>query len=353
MKKILFINSCLTSGGSERVMTLLANEFADRGYKVSMILLREKEDTYTVDKRVKVIRFHYKFKSKICIAVKRLFLLRQEFKRDTYDIAIAFMYDINLISIICNLGINTPLLISERADPNSLRHGKLYRKIENRLYMKSKQLILQTEQIKSYFSKEMQRQATVIPNPININIQPVYGGRRDKRIVAIGRLTEQKNFSLLIDSFFEIHKRYPEYILEIYGEGPLLKVLQAQVEKLGLTDHVIFPGYVTDILKRIERAALYVSSSNYEGISNSMLEAMALGIPSVCTDCPVGGAAMVIKNNENGILVPVKDKASLTNAIAKIIEDPAFAEKIAHNAVFVRETFSIKKIADLWEKQFS
>ena len=112
---------------------------------------------------------------------------------------------------------------------------------------------------------------------------------------------------------------------------------------------VLFPGYVDNLPEKINSASMYVSSSDYEGISNSMLEALAIGLPVVCTDCPAGGAAMVIRNGENGCLVPVKQAEEMAKAMCRVVEDEEHTLEMSQKAIEVRLTFSIQEIAKQWE----
>lgn len=350
MRKLLFINSCLTSGGSEKVMTMLANEFSGRGYSVSMVLLREKEDAYTVDGKVELIRFHYRSKNKIAIGIQRFFKLRKVLKTGKYNAAISFMYDINMMSLLSNIGINIPMYISERADPNSRKHSYLYHYLEEIVYSKAARLILQTEQIKSYYSKRLQKKICVIPNPIDNKTIIPYNDVRDKRIVAVGRMSPQKNFQLLINTFARFVQSHKEYTLEIYGEGVLRDELSSQIEKLKICDKVKLMGYVPDVIDRIRTSGMYISTSNYEGISNSMLEAMALGIPCICTDCPVGGAAMVISDSKDGFLIPMNDENILLDRMEFLADNCNIASELGKAATSVRARFALQRIADIWEK---
>ena len=93
---------------------------------------------------------------------------------------------------------------------------------------------------------------------------------------------------------------------------------------------------------------MFVSSSDFEGMSNSMLEAMALGLPCVCTDCPAGGARAVIKDGENGLLTPVGDSHALYLAMKKVAENPELAAKLSKNSVKIREEQSVDKIIKKW-----
>ena len=116
-----------------------------------------------------------------------------------------------------------------------------------------------------------------------------------------------------------------------------------------MENNVKFPGFVDDVDDRINRAMIYVSSSNYEGISNSMIEALAMGVPCICTDCPVGGAKMMIENHINGVLVPVGDFQKMYIEMLNIIENDDFRANISREAIKIRDIYSIIKITDMWE----
>lgn len=171
-----------------------------------------------------------------------------------------------------------------------------------------------------------------------------------KKIVAVGRFTTQKNFPMLIRAFSEFHKKHSEYELVIYGEGELRTEYMKLIDELGLAYFVKLPGYVSDVNERMRSAAMYVSASNFEGISNAMLEALAMGVPSVCTDCPVGGAAMVIQDGRNGILIPVGDEQALYQQMCHLVENCEYAENLAQNALDIKNEYSIEMIANRWFK---
>lgn len=350
MQKILFVNSSLTDGGSERVMVILANEFASQGYDVTMILVREKkEETYKLNPKIKCVRFTYGTKNKLLIALKRLKYLRNFIKNARFDNIISFMYDINIITLLSTIGLDIPVIVSERANPNTRKNNSLYKWLEYKTYLKAHKIVFQTDEVKAMYPISLQDKAVVIPNPVNENLPDCFEGKRKKNIVSVGRIVEQKNFSMLIEAFAKFHKIYSEYKLIIYGEGPLLENLKQEVESLGITDYVIFPGYIKNVDEEIKDAAIYVSSSNYEGISNSMIEALAMGIPSVCTDCPVGGAKLMIENGKNGILIPVGDVEALYNSMVELVENKDLSDYISKNAVNVRIEYSVGRIMEKWK----
>lgn len=305
MKRVVFVNSSLTDGGSEKVMTLLANQMVENGYEVTMILVRNKKRTYEISSKIHCIQLDYKFKNKPFIMVSRIFKLRNIFKDINPNCIVSFMIDINIITLIASLGLNIKVIVSERANP-FIRKGRFIKMGEKVLYPLADKIVVQTEMVKEYFNPKVRRKCITIPNPINISKK--YSTKiKEKKIIAVGRMTEQKNFKMLIDAYYLFSKDNLEYDLYIYGEGPLKKDLIQYTKKIGIENRVKFPGYVKNMNEIMASSSLYISSSNFEGISNAMLEALALGVPTICTDCPVGGARMVIRNNENGILIPVND----------------------------------------------
>ena len=196
--------------------------------------------------------------------------------------------------------------------------------------------------------KSIQKKGIIIPNPINGNLPERYFGERKKEIVTSCRLHPQKNLKMMIDAFKLLADSYPEYKLIIYGQGVLEDELRKYISLLNLNNKVFLPGFEKNVMKKIVDSKMFVSSSDYEGISNSMLEAMGMGLPVVVTDCPIGGARMMITNNQNGILVPVGDTLALYNGMKKIIEDDEFAELLSNNAYKIRELYPLEKIAKKW-----
>ena len=145
---------------------------------------------------------------------------------------------------------------------------------------------------------------------------------------------------------------FPEYVLEIYGKGEQQEELEKYAKELNISDNVKFMGQKANVQTYIVNASVFVSSSDFEGMSNSMLEAMAIGLPVVCTDCPIGGARMVIKNNINGILTPVGDDRIFADEIIGLLKNPEKAKRLGKQASELREQLNVKKIAKEWEKLF-
>lgn len=346
-KRIAFVTNNLTGGGAERVVSILATQFAEQGIDTSIILMTEGERTYFISPKVRTIDAYCPIKSwKVLWHIKRLVSLRKAIKKSKADTIISFIWDTNLKVILSTIGMRKKIIISERADPAAYYQKLSFRFGRKYIYPKADAIVFQTDEAKSYYLKTSRQKQVVIVNPVER--APEFEGKRDKRIVAVGRLTEQKNYKLLIDAFFMFYQSHKDYILEIYGSGPKDGELKAYVKELDLESAVIFKGYATDVKEKILSAGVYVNSSDYEGISNAMLEALAMGIPSVCTDCPVGGARAVIENGINGILVPVNNKEALVDAVCRLVDDSELSKSISTKARLIGDKYSAEHIANEW-----
>lgn len=340
---ILFVSNDLISGGAQRVLVTLANTFSQRGHNVNILTYLDGE-TYAISQHIKIDSLH-----NIENKFRRIIAIRKKIKVFRPNVIIAFEYFVNMQVIIANWGLSSKLIISERNDPQTVGGDFPNRIIRNILYMFCDFLVCQTYDAKQYFPSYIQKHSVVIPNPVKDNLPNPWDGKREHTIVNFCRLHKQKNLPLLIDAFAEFVKNKKDYKLYIYGNGDEREYLENYIKEKGMTENVLLHEGVSDIHERILKASMFVSSSDYEGLSNSMIEAMALGLPVICTDCPIGGARMLINNNENGILVPPRDRSAMTNAMNKIIDDSQLSSKLSSNARLIRKQLSTSIIFEKWE----
>lgn len=347
-KKVIFITNILGNGGSGRVMATIANHLAQKNYKIEVYSFLDNYDLYEIDNRINNTVIKCKSKNNQIKKIERIFKLRKIFKANKDATIISFEYFVNMQTILATLFLNNKVIISERNDPS--RHGNkfLINNLRNLLYRFTDVLVCQTNDAREYFPKKIQDKAIIIPNPIMHNLPKRFNGERKKEIVTFCRIEPQKNLKMMIDAFMLLNKDYPEYNLSIYGEGSKKQELINYVNSMKLSNKVYFYDFTDNVHSKIIDKAMFVSSSDYEGISNSMIEAMAIGLPCVVTDCPCGGARMMIENNENGILVPVGDTKKLYESMKKIINEKKFSNKLSMNAVKIKETLAEDKIVRRW-----
>ena len=180
--------------------------------------------------------------------------------------------------------------------------------------------------------------------------KPRYEGEREKTITAVGRIDENKNHELLIRAFAQIAGQFPEYRLVIYGEGDKRQELCKLSEELGLKNRISLPGSIEDVSEAIYKTSVFVLSSNTEGMPNTLIEAMIMGLPVIATDCPCGGPAELIRSGENGILTPVGDVNAMKDNLQYMLKNLQNAEKMGKQAKITGEMYRPEPVLKEWEK---
>lgn len=345
--KVIFIIVNMAGGGAERVISILANRFVKKGIDVSIIMTAGDIVAYELDAKVELYCAGETTGGNMLKRLQRIKNMREYLKKSKDAIIISFGPGTSFFAVLADMFLKHPFLISERNDPAACPHPEL----RNMVYRRADRVIYQTKKAMECFPKRLQRKGCVIPNPLKDELPEVYIGQREKKIVAVGRLEKQKNYHMLLRAFSYFSKKHADYTLHIYGKGVLQEELVQHAQELGITQKVVWEGFRKDVLSKIRTAGIYAISSDYEGISNAMLEAMSLGLPVVATDCPIGGAAMCIKDGVNGLLVPCEDYEAMGEGFLRIAEDLEFAESIGREAIKVREDFAEETICDMWLDQ--
>ena len=350
-KEIVFISNFFGDGGAARVLSVLTGEFVKQGYKITLCSYSQSDkDEYKNADGVEHIKFNLRRKNKIAKRIERISVLRKELKKHKAATVVAFEYFVNMQTIVACFGLKNKIIISERNDTASMGGKFPTSLLRNILYRFCDCLVCQTPDAKAYFPKAIQKKSVIIPNPIKEGLPSAFSGEREKKIINFCRLEKQKNLPLLIDAFELFLKKQDEYALHIYGDGREKTNLEEYIISKGMERRVFLHKATFDVHEKVLKAAMFVSSSDYEGLSNSMLEAMGIGLPVVCTDCPCGGARMVINDHENGILVRTGDAKALSEAMLEIVNDDVLSWKLSENAVKIKEELSVQKILCEWEK---
>jgi len=387
-KKIIFFIDSLTTGGAERVISVLSAKLIEKGYPVDVVMLQRQDIMYAMPKGVNLLYAEDmpvtskwgKFARKVlmqCMHLQvrywnpllrkfgchtypranetRMFFYanyalpyREYLKQNPGCTAFGFLIRSNIAMLMAAKGLPVKTVFCERNNPVRPDMPANIMKIRDRITRRCKAAVFQTEDERDYYTW-LRCPMAVIPNPLKEGLPESFEGVRRKEIVNFCRLNKQKNIPLLIDAFEMLLRDHPDYTLRIYGRGDEKDHLIALTREKGLEKAVFFEDFASDIHERIRDAAMYVCSSDFEGLSNSMLEALAIGLPSVCTDCEGGGARMMIRDHENGLLVPVRDKQALYRGMKEIIENPELAQCLSNEAAKLREELSIERIADQWE----
>lgn len=351
--KVIVLTDHFGQGGAERVASLVVNGIsAIEGNEVHVCVF-EDVNNYNMQKN-RVIFHLLTDEGKVHLTnawlkIRNLARVMKDTKADVIfsfgPIMAGYVYIAKKISGCKNIKV----IDSERNDPRFEPVEKWKKKVRNFCYNRANVLVCQTpmavELLRNLYG--VKTKAVVIPNPITPNL-PTWEGLDSREIITACRLTEQKNLPMMIDAFEMLHKDYPEYHLTVYGDGELRDMLTKYIADRSLSDFISLPGFAKNVHSIMAKAYMYVSSSDYEGISNSMLEALGIGLPCVCTDCPVGGASLSIKNGVSGILTKVGDKNSLYEGMRRLIENKQLVKSISSESRLINDILSLDKITAMW-----
>jgi glycosyltransferase involved in cell wall biosynthesis len=236
-----------------------------------------------------------------------------------------------------------------RNDPNCEYGGKLGGFVGKHMIPHADGCVFQTKEAKSWFPKEFQKKSAVIMNDVDkvfFETERVGGSH----IVTLGRLSSQKNQKLLINAYSKIAGKYLETDLMIYGIGALKDELEEQIRTLGLSDRVRLMGLTKDVPTILAHAGYFVLSSDYEGMPNALMEALAIGVPCISTDCPCGGPRTLMKDGENGLLIPVGDESRLIEALDKLLSNQELADRLGQNAKEEAKKYRTEKVFEQWKE---
>ena len=350
LNNIVFTCDSMGSGGAEKVISTLSNEMSKQGFKITIIGigdLNKPHPFYRLNDNVKYVNFANGSGKRIN-SLKRIFLLRKAICEIKPDVVISFLPNANIYTYFSLIGTSIPFINSERNNPWVDPNNKLERLLKNISFLRADGAVFQTNGALNFYPESVKRKAIVIKNPISLPDQKYEKKMsRNKTVLAVGRLTKQKNYKNLLDAFkiFNEKKKY-QYALKIYGDGPLKEELIDYCSVLGIDNHVIFMGNDNKWHQSEINDAMYILSSDYEGMPNSLAEAMALGIPCISTDCPCGGSRELIKNNVNGFLVPVNEPHALAEKMIQVSNKSynSFSKENEN----MKDKYSPANIANLW-----
>lgn len=384
--KISFVTANLGSGGAERVISLLANQFCLRGYEVEIIFFRDRLIFYELDERVKVVISGEECHSDAMW--RKMLWLRKYIKTTKPDVVVPFRVSVYCTTILSLFGTNTPIIASERIDPHIPdSYWTVLRKL---LLPFVKHLVVQTSYIKSYYPKFIQKKTSVIPNPVREEafenprmdsrvqsskrkradsydhsghdfchnsskqtsltdlVAPKIQSSKQNRIISVARLAPQKNQKMMIEAFAKVADEFPDWQLVIFGEGPLRAELESLVSSFKLEGRVSLPGRTEHVIEELRKSKVFCLSSDYEGMSNSMLEAVCVGLPVISTK--VSGSEDLVNDGVDGFLIDMNDVDGMAEAMGKVMSDGQLMNKMSQINKEKAGLYQLDKITIMWER---
>ncbi len=356
--RITFVTPSLACGGAERCVTVLTRGLLGNGHSVTVITLyKEDSDFYLLPKTAERVALGIDGDSATVIHglgnnLQRLRILRRAIKASQPDVVISHLCQTNVMTILAVGKTRVPVIVVEHNDPGMNPAGRIWGALRRRTYPRARKLVSVSRGVNAHFSWLSEEKRTVIHNPIDLVEDGQVFRRSDNSprpwISAMGRLTRQKGFDLLLQAFAKIAGKHPDWGLMIIGEGELRGELEELTTRLGLSQSVTFTGLLANPLPALRGSKLFAMASRFEGFPYAALEAMACGLPVIYTDCP-SGPREIIRDGVDGLLVPNGDVAALATAMDRLMSDDGERRRLAARASEVLERFGAEKIVAQWE----
>ena len=344
--RFLFVTGNMYGGGAERAISVFTDALVRNGHEVGLAVYRRTERDYFINDRVQVFELSG-HKNKLLDVMGTIAQIRKVIRHYAPDAILPFLAR-PMRDVMCATGFRRKRVVSTlRIDPRNI--GKRKQGIFYRSFKASKAVFMQTQGQKDFYPAFIQEKTFIVPNAVGEQVLTQGESRKPaaqiRQLVSVGRLSAQKNFRMLIDAMAIVHKAHPAVTLKIFGDGPEKEDLTARIHEAGLDDCVWLMGKTSDVAGELARADMFVFSSNYEGMPNALMEAMAAGLPCVSTDCPTGPKEL-IGEDERGLLVPIGKPETFASAILYMIDHVPEANELGQKAhAYMKDNYSPLEIA--------
>ncbi len=361
--RITCVIHSLSGGGAERVMAGLASALASRGHQVHLITLDDgKQDRHTLLESVtrhclNQMAPSRSWADRIANTATRLRSLRAAIRQSQPQVVLSFCDVSNVMTLAATRGLGLSVVVSERSDPAQQRLPQPWSLLRPRLYARAQAVVVLTKTAQQHVAS-WGCQSVVIPSAIDIpaevqasiaeRAQAKPQGSQSRRLLAVGRLEQEKGFDRLVAAFAEQADRFPEWQLRLIGDGTQRSALEQQIAALGLSQRVALTGWLRPVWPEYIAADLFVLPSRYEGFPSALLEAMACGVAVLAVDCE-SGPREIIQHGCNGWLVANEDKA-LSSGLGHLMSDAALRAQLSAQAMEICQRFSWSRMVDDYEQ---
>lgn len=357
MKICYFCTDLTQKGGIERVLSILTTEqVKDSNVEINIVSRYKTFDTtpYYFDKRLKIIYLSQQKYSGAPGSFKRLLIhlrgwykIYSYFKKHKFDLIISQAFPNTFMLFLALVNLKRVISVEHVCFDY---YNDFIQRLRYKIYEKVLAVVTLTKEDCFCFQKKIDSVFT-IPNPINLD-DKYLSSLDNKKIISIGRLEHEKGFDTLIKVFSKIHTKYPDWVVEVYGEGTKKTELQKQINECGLKEHFFLRGITYDINSKLRESSFIVVTSRFEGFSMVLVEAMSQGVPGISFDCP-NGPRSIITSGIDGVLVENQNEYSLYENIERLIVDIELRKKLGRTAYNNVEKFNVRTILNKWYHLYS
>lgn len=344
--RYLLVISSLTAGGAERVLTHLANRWAEQGHDVTIIPFKNIPSFYPLNKRIQCVWLPESptLWLKWLFFFMKIIAFRYHVHRLKPERVLSFLDKTNLVTLFMLWHQGFTITVSERIDPRRYYIHPIWQWLRHKLYPTANHVVVQTSDIASYFPYPTH----IIPNPVIPTEHCLEAKTKATRLITFGRLDPQKDHLTLLQAMNILVKRHPHLQLSIYGEGAERKRLEKAVHEMNLSKNVELPGLTTSVSEKLLQSDIFVFPSLYEGFPNALCEAMSHGIPVVASHIP--GNTDIVEDGVNGYLFPVGRANVLANILDKMIDDPNLRKNFGRAAKETMQLYTPERIGAAWDE---
>jgi glycosyltransferase involved in cell wall biosynthesis len=349
-RRIAIVTAGLGAGGAERVIADISERWLAGGARVTIVCFDAPEDRiyHPMPPRVRILKLGIPGQGGSATVYARLRTLRAALRAIGPDVVVSFLTKINVLTLLATIGMKVPVVVAERNNPERQDAHVLWRLASRLAHARASVVVCQTTgstRCVPYFARNRVR---VIPNPVGTaKLRPKPFGR--SVLVAVGRLTPQKGFDMLVDAFARVSKDHPAWDLHIWGEGPERDALRARIDRAGLDSRIFLRGLSSEPGSWLMEASAFVLSSRYEGFPNVLGEALAAGLPVVATDCDFGPTDLIL-DGENGMLVEPDSVPALAAGLDRLLADEGLRNRFRAKAPEVVERYAFERIFRAWDE---
>lgn len=345
--KVCLVISSLRGGGAELTAARLAAAWTRLGWRISVACLGRAGGDFRGE-GFDVIELDAARGAGLRANLRRARLLRRRVRELAPDAVVSFMDTTNVLALFALAGLGLPVIVAERSVPAVKPIGRAWSVLRRILYRRAAALVVQTRSAAQYFAPALAGRTEIIPNWVAGARAREASAGSVPRVVAVGRLSEEKGYDLLIEGFALLRSQRPDAHLTIWGEGEERGRLLRLIADRGLAGSVALPGETETPLERMAEADVFVLSSRYEGFPNALCEAMSIGLPVVAFDCP-GGVREIVRDGQDGLLVPAGSARGLADALLRLIDDPAERARLSARALEISQRFPEESALRAWQ----